>query len=88
MYYNYADMFKNLWSKEDLDKTSTTDILLGESSYGETGLLYEVREVVRAYLDSMDEETLIRMGDEIEEDVNDVIAIDLCLEIEHVLDNK
>ncbi len=80
--------FTNLWSKEDLDNTPTTDILMGTDGMGENGLAYEVREVVRAYLDSMDEETLARMGDDLEEDVNDVIAVDLALEIEHVLEMK
>ena len=88
MYYNYADMFENHWSKEDLDKTPTNDILLGENSFGENGLAYEVREVVRAYLEAIDEETLIRMGNDLEEDVNDVIAVDLALEIESALENK
>ena len=80
--------FDGFWSKEDLDNTSTNDILMGEHGMGENGMAYEVREVVRAYLGSMDTATLERMLKDVDDEkASDEITLDLFEEINYVLEN-
>ena len=79
--------FTNYFNYEDWSEPSCADIVLGPNGMADKcGLAYEVRDLVRSYLDALPVEVLERMAEEADEDENtDCIALDLHTELEDAL---